>query len=552
MVFETRSDAEREVCEALERQLPRPPYEVLGSTEYVEHPSSGGFFEGEIDIVVFNASLGILLIEVKGGGIGYDGKRRRWHSIDHLGRKHQIDDPFKQAIRACRYYRDQLKKRNIKSRGREAIPVGYAVIFPDIVWGDKPLPAKASRELLLDASHLKKLKKVIPQVMRQFRRDYHRKLTVKEIECIRSTLLYPSADVIPTLKSYIEREQVSFVRMTEEQKRVLDLLEDTRQIAIRGYAGTGKTLLAMEKARRLYHAGLKVALLCFNRPLRDDMRKTLVTCSDRLDVHTYHSLCLDLCKRANMPFTIPKSEDEARQFWEENTPVMMLDALEKIDKRYDGVIVDEGQDFRTDWFEALKQTLVDPSEGYFYVFFDPNQSIYCDLAKPPVPIAKIVLSRNCRNTRCITKLVSEFGHTSMSFHPLAPPGEPPQFIVCRDDADEVAKVEGMVKRLVKREGLDPEDIVCLSTHSKAKSCLHAAEHLAGIAITEELLLPDGKIRFSSLHRFKGLEANVVLLCDVSSDSENCQPEHLYVATSRARHRIFIFHDESWQPPQLDI
>ncbi len=551
MVFEARSEAESEVAEALERELPHKHYEVLQSKEFIEHPDAGGFFEGEIDIVVFSPEDGILVIEVKGGGIEYNGRRKRWYSLDHLHLKHEIDDPFRQATRASRFFRDWLKKKGIKHKGREAIPVSHAVFFPDIRWGNKPIPSHARPELILDSSHLRRLRKVIPQLMRQFKRPYHRELTEWEIETIRTGLLYPMANVMPTLKSNIEREKARFVRITEDQKVILDYLAEQNQLAIRGFAGTGKTLLAAEKARRLYHKGLKVVMLCFNRPLCQDLRKALISFSDRVDVYTYHALCKDLCKEAGIAFTEPDEEKEARTFWDEETPLMMLDALKKTERRYDAIIVDEGQDFRKEWFEALKHALADPEKGYFYIFLDPNQCIYCEPADLPVPLATSILRRNCRNTKSIGELVETFGNVEMTYHPEAPVGEPPTFIAYKDEEDELVKVEATLQKLLTTDGLDPEDVVCLSTHSKAKSCFSGVEKIAGIAMTEELIVPDRRIRFSTLHRFKGLEANVVLLCDVRAESKTCQPEHLYVATSRARHRIFIFHEETWQPPDLD-
>ncbi len=549
MIFEARSAAEKEVLEALERQLPSSEYEIIPCTEYISERDKGGMVEGEIDILIFNPKRGIVAIEVKGGGIQYDGKLRKWYSYDHLRQKHSINDPFKQASRATQAIKDCLIKEKITSQGAEAIPVGYAVFFPDIVWGDNPLPTNAKRELIIDSSHMRNLRKAIVEIFTKFKREYHRPLTDEETEHVRSAILYPKACVMQTLKSKINRDEARFVMMTETQKMILDNLEDHKRLAIRGYAGTGKTLLAMEKARRLYYKGLKVAVLCYNRALAEDIRRSLIKYTDRIRVSHYHSLCARLCKQAGVPFNPPPDEDLERaiEFWKNDTPLLLLEALEKVPERYDAIIIDEGQDFREEWFESIKHALVDPENGYFYIFLDPKQAIYCDPGDLGVPLSDIVLRTNCRNTKAITDLVKTFGNVEINHHPNAPDGEKPVFIPYNDRDEELAKIESTIGHLLN-EGIEPQDIVFLSPHSKPNSCFSNIDKIAGLSITQELVASEDGIRFATLHRFKGLEANIVLLCDVTSGDDHCKPEHLYVATSRARHRIFIFHHESWKPP----
>ncbi|MCZ7650329.1 MAG: ATP-binding domain-containing protein [Thermoanaerobaculia bacterium] len=42
---------------------------------------------------------------------------------------------------------------------------------------------------------------------------------------------------------------------------------------------------------------------------------------------------------------------------------------------------------------------------------------------------------------------------------------------------------------------------------------------------------------ASLARFKGLEADAVVLCEIRPASQACTPRHLYVGASRARHLL---------------
>lgn len=57
-----------------------------------EHPAR----DGEADFVIVQPA-GILVIEVKGGGVSFDPKTGDWHSRNASGKQHRIKDPFKQA-----------------------------------------------------------------------------------------------------------------------------------------------------------------------------------------------------------------------------------------------------------------------------------------------------------------------------------------------------------------------------------------------------------------------------------------------------------------------
>jgi len=78
--------------------------------------------------------------------------------------------------------------------------------------------------------------------------------------------------------------------------------------------------------------------------------------------------------------------------------------------RFDAIIVDEAQDFRTHWWIAIEEVLKDPAASWLHAYFDTNQSIYGDLTKELASfrIVPIHLTRNLRNTRCIHAVASHF------------------------------------------------------------------------------------------------------------------------------------------------
>src|SRR5262245_7355287 len=56
-------------------------------------------------------------------------------------------------------------------------------------------------------------------------------------------------------------------RLTESQAMILSATRLLNRVEIRGGAGSGKTWLALEQARRLTKDGKRVALMCYSRGL---------------------------------------------------------------------------------------------------------------------------------------------------------------------------------------------------------------------------------------------------------------------------------------------
>ena len=90
-----------------------------------------------------------------------------------------------------------------------------------------------------------------------------------------------------------------------------------------------------------------------------------------------------------------------------------------------------------------------------------------------------------------------------------------------------------MRRMRSAEKLELRDIVILTVSTLAKSVLGALTELAGIPVSHKP--EDGKLWFTTVRRYKGLEAKAVLLVDVRvsrlTDS-TCQ-RLIYVGSSRA-------------------
>ena len=103
-------------------------------------------------------------------------------------------------------------------------------------------------------------------------------------------------------------EDDRLINLTERQMLILDFLSNRRPAQrFKGCAGSGKTMLAMEKARRLASEGFDVLLTCYNAALATSLARHV---PERITVMHFHGLCRELVKEAGFairPIKINKS-----------------------------------------------------------------------------------------------------------------------------------------------------------------------------------------------------------------------------------------------------
>lgn len=174
-----------------------------------------------------------------------------------------------------------------------------------------------------------------------------------------------------------EDEERELLRLTEQQYAILDVLARHARVAIGGCAGSGKTFLAAEKARRLARQGFRVLVVCFNVLLARHLRRGLADV-DEIDVHSFDDLCYRIVREAGHDFPEqPERGDEGRHY--HRLRELFADAVDVAAGRYGALIVDEAQDIHPDWWVPLQLLLEDPDRSPLYVFYDDNQRIF------PVP-----------------------------------------------------------------------------------------------------------------------------------------------------------------------
>src|SRR5262249_20671065 len=137
------------------------------------------------------------------------------------------------------------------------------------------------------------------------------------------------------LRSQIEDEHVEIQTLTNSQIDLFRRLQGTRRLAVGGGAGSGKTYVAVQRARDLAKQGFRTLLVCHAAPLARYLRD-LTSSQQSLEVLTARELA---CR------FVPELDENAVDA-DEAFPAQLFTAMAALPERpYRAVLVDEGQDF---------------------------------------------------------------------------------------------------------------------------------------------------------------------------------------------------------------
>jgi len=519
---------------------------------------------GEIDFVLVGRP-GLFVLEVKGGGVACH--QGVWSTINRQGERQTLrESPFRQAESALHALVERLE-RHLGTAVIDHFPIGYGVIFSDCDWDLTGV--EWDRSLLADARAARNLERWLEGLFRYWhqraeqRPDQHpnlrtgvdpgqrpgnhpgqysgRRADQHPGECPAARragvgagpgpdpatiaavidFLRPEVEVAVPLHVQVEEIAERVSALTQDQMRFLDAVDANPRVLCSGGAGTGKTFLALELARRWAADGRQVLLACHSPWLR----------------HW-------LAERFALPNLTVAMADKAQ-----------VAARRAGLERFDALIVDEGQDL-------LRLALLDPldrvlagglDQGRWCWFQDLNNQ--AGLFGPPEPEAlallsglaptRIPLTTNCRNTRQIIDLVQRTLGADMG---VRGSGDGPAVVAhqARTSAEALRFLHAEIDRLTGPGGLTPGEITLLSPQPFASSLAARLPPAlaAGIAVLDEYALrtfPPSRISFAGISAFKGLENEAVIVTDLPRPTAPT-PWH-YVALSRARTCLSVIYGD---------
>lgn len=540
------SPAEPEIFESLRTAPGTSDWIALHSLDIAEHVER---ISGEADFVVVVPGFGVLCLEVKGA-------RQITRSADgwYIGRNAKLDPrgPFKQASQALHSLRKILVGRR-PDLGR--ILFASAVVMPYVPFAESSSEWHDWQVIDAQKYNSSPIQVIVESVLARARQhaeshasrwfDSDKSGPTREQAKAIAQALRPQFEVLESPRARAKRVETEIKRFTEEQFGALDAMATNPRVVFEGPAGTGKTLLAIEAARRSSLRGEKVLLLCFNRLLSRWLIEECRPLSEHVVADSLHAHMLHVAG-------LRADAEEGGSFWDSELPQSAAEALldDQLLQQFDFLIVDEAQDLLRpqylDFFElSLKGGL---RSGRWMMFGDfTGQDIYgvarmLETSERETRLgypALYSLRKNCRNTPRVSALVSPIGGLEPDYSGVlrSDDGVEPAWLYYRDEQHEKEVLESALAGLL-RDGYRRQEIVVLSPRADDHSL---AGKLSSSRADFAAYQPGvkGKIRYCSIHAFKGLESPAVVVTDVTDIGGFNQQALLYVAITRATSRLVL-------------
>ena len=549
---EIKSNAERKMYDVLQ-ELNLKNACVLHSLGLPRHRSK---IYGEIDFVVV-CERGVACLEIKGGRV--ECRDGQWTFIDRYGTERvKPEGPFAQVTGNMFSLRDILKKRFEGNPHMKNILMASGVVFPDITFHSDS--QEIIPEIIYDRT-TEDISEYMNQVFDYWQQRQHREPSKLSPSDIREVVQFLRADFcfIPSLNDRLEQVEQKLVRLTKEQAQLMQALGMNDHLIVEGGAGTGKTLLAAEFARRQLEQGARVLYLTYNKNLAHHVMRSLPE-TDQLKVVNIHALFGEY-----VPVDVEELQKDPQKYFAQILPERFYDYISEkqstdpdaADMQYDLLIMDEGQDILKPLYLYSLDCLLKGGldHGKWAVFYDEKQNIYNPEYQDGMDIlrsyshTKFRLFVNCRNTVQIgTYSAKASGVTFAEF--MRENGEEVGKISYEDEKDFGGKIKEIMKTL--REGkVSPGDITFLSPKKYQNSKL-AALKLTVNELRDDFK-PDPSVPvFATIQGFKGLDAKVVILCDVEALRRETFSQYIYLAGTRARTLLYIVGTKDfWEEHQVE-
>jgi hypothetical protein len=465
----------------------------------------------ELDFVLVGPD-GLLALEVKGGGVARNASGE-WIMTDRRGAEHRHrEGPFRQ-VQGNMFALLELLKRHLPISEIDSLPKGWGVVLPDCAFDTKSV--EWDDATIADQPRMAQFPVWLENLLRYNRKKAGRDAAYRAPpELLRriTDLLRPQFEKVPSLAGALDTVEMTLTSLTDDQCRAVDVLAANPRVLCSGGAGTGKTFLAMELARRALADNRHVTLCCSSPWLRN-----------YLDARLSHPE-LQVVSIAQARKTISRLAPTDLLIADEAQDLMNFEDLDVLDK-------------------LLRNGL---AQGNWAFFFDSNNQTGLVGRWDPNALqlleshgaTHVPLSRNCRNTRPIVDEVRRFTGCDMG---RKDEGEGPrvEVIETRTTESAVSALHHVINRLLD-EGVMPSHITILSPRQWSESSVARLpdDMRRQVVRMDDFSLrafPPPKISFAGISDFKGLENSAIILTDLTAEHlRREEPSVLYVGMSRAK------------------
>ena len=528
---------------------------------------SGVSIDHEVDCILYHRQHGMLLIECKDGHMSTEealGTEEGF--VWKQGSRIMERSPIKQ-IQECIHPLHDYFSEMFPKIGRGTyykVRVQWAVCFPDMDSMEKIGNNAIQPGRIIFKSDLKSyntLERKVKKILETKEKSHGDKPFPNDVlsdeDYGRLTSFLGCFDE-PTWPELWEMESNARVEPTAFQEMLMESITRNPRMRVEGVAGSGKSLLVQWETRRLVGEGKRVAVLCYNDLLAEQLQKNfkkLGLDDSQVVAASFHKLAgkyTRIAKIAGIPRHEPE-DDAAKSEYYDAVAASMPAALKALREKkknlfFDALIIDEGQDFENGWLDSVLQLLKDPQKGTVRFFYDPNQTIYRNRAvlgnKTFGAMPVMVLKRGYRCTKRILEWIHETTDIRIPCYDNTPEGRTVDTRIYTDPAEQVELLYKEIERLQKK-GVGPEDILVVSLHSRKNSALGTLDNdmFQWSDISDSL--NSTAINIVSAYRYKGLDKRVVILTDLEPSKNAPGAPHsnahlILVGATRAKEHLVVF------------
>lgn len=371
---------------------------------------------------------------------------------------------------------------------------------------------------------------------------------------------------LPDILRVMDLQQEQLARSLGEGHRV-----------IHGVAGSGKTLILGYRAEYLAKVCCKpILILCYNKSLAKRLEHWMQErgVADKVVVQNFHAWCHRQLTAYNVG--LPKGDPKRDGYWDDmvDRVIRGVDNKHIPSGQYEAVLIDEGHDFKPEWFKLVVQ-MVDPHTNSLLVLYDDAQSIYDRGEKRNFSFKSVgvlaqgrttILKINYRNTQEVLEFAARFAKELLSPSEASEDGVPrlapvsagrhgpkPLLIKLPTLKDEAKYIVEQFKA-AHRDGTAWKDMAVLYRHWEpvGKTLIRAFEN-AGVPITSHKNMVFGDkqdtVKLITYHSSKGLEFPLVAIpgVSISTDDDKAAEDEarlLYVAMTRATRELLVLESEA--------
>ena len=554
--------SEQSIFSALEGILDRPEWIVIHSLDLAQN---FGALMGESDFIVLAPGKGVLVIEAKSPKF-VEYKAGDWY-MDKLPQPHK--SPLKQLDGARRSIRGFLAQRKLLGDEPFARMLWMTSIARHQFENKTPGDMQFFEWELAWQDDIRKPTRIVEKALNEYfawfssidgvtlDRDAFTPERAKEM----------AAALVGDFKAHQTREDEKRTlrrqerTLLDEQLALLDMVETNPHIYFDGSAGTGKSFVLAEAARRLGKKGMRTLVTCWNVLMADELRRQVMR--PEVEVQDLNSLMLSLCGLSENPAGADK------EWYETTLPTQALAQLKAKPHlaSFEAICVDEFQDIAANPL-LLELLLALAGTGsargtVFVLAGDESQQILrasgervhaLDEARSVIPdLLHLKLRTNCRTGPQLSGKLQRALRIDLGLtgHRISTSVPSDLEVVRVEVGAETSALAAALRELLLR--FDPDDVRILSpfgNSSLVASLLARPEKSQDERwLRKHLAAPDGsggKVRWHSIFKFKGLESDAVIITDVNpaavafADTHALNlPDMMYVGMTRAKYHCVV-------------